>query len=214
MLKYDVFNKHAAEYDAWFEKYPFVFQTELAAIKKLWPAQENIRSLEVGCATGRFASELHISEGIDPSGALCSMAEERGVFTLQGIAENLPYQGSQFDVVLMNFCISYLESPRAALKEVLRVLKPGGAIIVGFIKKGSLVGDYYEEKKAKSLFYKDADFFYVQDVEDLVRNAGFVNLQTWQTLFHLLDEVVEAEDCIPGSDRGSYIFIKAFRKAL
>lgn len=210
MLKNLPFNEHVAEYEAWFEKYPFVFKTEVAAIKKLWPAGDNIRSLEIGSGTGRFAKALGILEGIEPSANMCAIAEEKGVNTLMGRAEYLPYQNKQLDVVLMNFCICYFENPTKALHEAYRVLKPGGTLILGFIDKYSTIGKYYETKKKHSIFYKQAHFLSVKEVEEKIREAGFKDLQFSQTLFHDLDKIDAVELSLPGYGKGSYILIKAF----
>src|SRR5689334_21983127 len=110
------FNAHAAEYDAWYEKYPAVFESELAAIRNAWPQGPTIQSLEIGTGTGRFNRALNITEGLDPSEAMCAIAEERGATTLRGFAEDLPYGDVQFDVVLLN-CLNYLENPEKAMKE-------------------------------------------------------------------------------------------------
>jgi len=98
-------------------------------------------SLELGSATGRFTQALGITEGIEPSVPMDELAERRGVRTLGGVAESLPYQDNQFDVVLSNCSISYFEKPVLALREEYRVLKPGGCIIITFIDRISRLGN-------------------------------------------------------------------------
>lgn len=211
-MRYDLpFNDHAAEYDAWFDRYPYVFETELAAIRKAWPAGDSLMSLEVGSATGRFAKALGVREGIDVAANMCAIAEERGVATWQGIAEDMPYQGQQFDVVLMNCCISYLEDVTRAFKEAYRVIKPGGCLLVGFIDKNSRLGQHYEACRAGSTFYKQASFFSVKEVEEKLREAGFRDFSFLQTLFKQLDEIKSVEVSVPGYGRGSYVLIKAIK---
>lgn len=214
MLKYHSFNDHVAEYEKWFAKYPYVFKTELEAIKKLWPRKPDLKSLEIGCATGRFAHELNILEGIDPAAAMCAVAEKNGVNVLHGFAENLPYQSQQFDVVLMNFCISYFEDAQAAFKEAFRVLKRDGILIIGFIERNSLVGRYYETRKEDNIFYKEANFYSCREVEELLKKAGFNQLAFFQTLFHLPADVSTVEEFVPGNEKGSYIFIKASKPVM
>ena len=203
------FNDHVDEYEAWFEKYPFVFETELAAIKKIWPVAKDAMSLEVGSGTGRFSKALGIRCGLEPSANMDAMAEERGIETVRGVAEEMPYQSQQFDVVLMNFCISYFENLPRAFAEAFRVLKSGGTLIVGFIDKNSLLGKYYESKRDKSIFYKAANYYSVKEVEEKINDAGFNNQQFFQTLFSDLDKTNTVEPLSPGYGKGSYILIKA-----
>lgn len=210
MLRDLPFNAHAAEYDAWYEKYPGVFESELAAIRNAWPKGSNIQSLEIGSGTGRFNRALNITEGLDPSEAMCSIAEERGVKTYRGFAEDLPYGDLQFDVVLMN-CLSYLENPEKAFKESYRILKYGGSLLLPFIDKDSLIGKYYETKRDQSLFYKQASFYSVLELEAKLKRAGFKILAFSQTLFNDLDKITQAEPVKPGYGEGSYILIKAIK---
>jgi ubiquinone/menaquinone biosynthesis C-methylase UbiE len=210
MLRDLPFNAHAAEYDAWYEKYPAVFESELAAIRNAWPKGHNIQSLEIGSATGRFNRALNITEGLDPSEAMCCIAEERGVKTYRGFAEDLPYGDLQFDVVLMN-CLSYLENPGKAFKESYRILKYGGSLLLPFIDKDSQIGKYYESKKDQSIFYRQASFHSVSELEEKLRKTGFHGLAFTQTLFNELDKIVKVEPVKPGYGDGSYILIKAIK---
>jgi len=211
MLKNLSFNDHVTEYNLWFEKHPYVFETEVAAIKRLLPQGDNLMSLEVGSGTGKFAKSLGIKEGLDPSANMCTVAEEQGIDTFVGFAEDMPYKSQQFDFVLRNFCISYFENLQKAFNEVFRVLKPGGSLIVGFIEKNSRIGQYYQTVKAQSIFYKDAKFFSVEEVDKGLINAGFGNLQFSQTLFGDLASTNSVEPSIPGYGKGSYILIKALK---
>ncbi len=211
MLKNLPFKDHVAEYDLWFQRHPHVFETEVAAIKRLLPAGTNFMGLEIGSGTGRFAKSLGIKEGLDPFENMCTVAEERGIDTFIGFAEDLPYQSLQFDFILMTSCISYFENIQKAFKEAFRVLKSGGSLIVGFIEKGSRIGQYYKTAKADSIFYKQARFYSVQEIEQELLNAGFSNLQFSQTLFGDLDNIKSVEPSIPGYGKGSYVLIKAIK---
>lgn len=210
MIKDLPFDNHAAEYDDWYEKHPAVFESELAAIRNAWPKNSNIISLEIGSATGRFNQALHITEGLDPSAAMCNIAEQRGVSTLRGFAEDLPYGDLQFDVVLMN-CLSYLENPAKAFKEAYRILKYGGSLLLPFIDKDSPIGKYYESKRDQSLFYRKASFYAVTELDSMLRKAGFQILAFSQTLFNDLDKITQPEPVKSGYGEGSYILIKAIK---
>ncbi|KAA9035651.1 class I SAM-dependent methyltransferase [Ginsengibacter hankyongi] len=205
------FNDHVAEYEEWYKKYPFVFKSEVAAIRELMPKGENIHGIEVGLGTGRFAKALGIKEGIEPAANMRALALKKKIFVMNAVAEKLPYKSLQFDFVLMNSCISYFTDVQDAFKEALRVLKRKGCLIVGFIDKNSRIGKYYEDRKPKSIFYKHANFYSVNKVEEELKKAGFKELQFSQTLFHALDKTESTETPLPGYGKGSFVLVKAVK---
>jgi len=211
MLQTLPFNDHVAEYEEWYKKYPFVFRSEVAAIKEFLPAGENIRGIEVGLGTGRFSKALGIMEGIEPAENMRALAQKKGISVLNAVAEHLPYKSLQFDFVLMNFCISYFEDVPESLREAHRVLKRGGCLIIGFIDKDSRIGQDYEQRKQESLFYKSANLYRVSKVEKEVKAAGFKKLEFLQTLFEDLDGIKTIEKPLPGYGKGSYVLIKAIK---
>lgn len=211
MIKTAIFDKNAQAYDAWFDHYPFVFQSEVEAIRALLPQGES-HGIEVGLGTGRFAKALGVKEGIEPAQAMRELALHRGIEVFDASAEHLPYKDMRFDFVLMASCISYLNSLLPAFMEAHRVLRTGGAIIVGFIPRDSLLGKSYEAKRSESLFYKQAVFYTPERVAEALRKAGFVGLIYSQTIFHPLHRIGSLELAEEGFDKGSYVLIKAYKK--
>lgn len=211
MIKTLPFNEHVAEYEEWYRKYPFVFQSEVEAIRELLPAGNNIYGIEVALGTGRFAKELGIKEGIEPSPNMRALALKKGIDVLSAEAEHLPYKDMRFDFVLMAFCISYFDDLPAAFKEARRVLKNGGSLIAGFIDKDSIIGKFYEQRKPDSVFYKQANFYSTKRIIAELKKLGFKKLQFSQTLFHALDDIKEFEPAKPGYGEGSFVLIKAIK---
>jgi SAM-dependent methyltransferase len=209
MLRDLPFNQHVQEYEAWFEHHPYVFESELATIRQAWPEGKDLLTLEIGAASGRFSKALGITEALEPAHHMCEAAEARGVNTLTGFAEDMPYGELQFDVVLMVSCIHYLQDPAKAFKEIYRVLKYNGVLIAGFIDRDSLIGKYYQQERKESLFYKAARFYSVHEIREKIVNAGFSKLEFSQTFFGTLDEIKSVEEAKPGYGQGSYILVKA-----
>lgn len=209
--KLNPFETHAVEYDKWFEKYPFVFQSEVEALRNMLPIGQS-RGIEVGLGTGRFSVALGLKEGVEPAEAMRKIAIGRGLEVLDAKAERLPYKDMQFDFVLMVSCISYLTNLHSAFRQAHRVLKRGGALILGFIPKNSKAGMFYEKNRDQSLFYKQANFYSESKIADELQSAGFKNLIFTQTLFKNPGEINEFEPAIPGSGKGSFVVIKAIRK--
>lgn len=211
MKKQFSFDDHVAEYEAWYEKYPWVFKSEIEALREMLPAGEKLTGIEVGVGTGRFSQALGIKEGVDPSVRMRALAIQRGIEIMDGVAESLPYADHRFDFVLMNFCISYFANLHTPFKEASRVLKGDGSLVVGFIDKDSPIGKYYEKHKPDSIFYKHAKFYSVDKVISELHEAGFKHTELGQTLFDALDEIQTVQPMRPGVGEGSYVIIRAMK---
>ena len=205
------FETHADEYENWFDKYKVVFESEVEAIRSMLPVGK-LHGVEVGLATGRFSSALGIKEGIEPALEMREMALKRGIDVKDAIAEKLPYDNLQYDFVLMVSCVSYFTNIELAFREANRVLKESGTLIVGFIDKNSIIGKFYEERRQKSVFYKQATFYTPEQIKKELSTAGFGAFTFSQTLFENLDEIKELEPSIPGYGKGSFVVVKAIKE--
>jgi SAM-dependent methyltransferase len=97
-------------------------------------------ALDVGCGTGFLAFELtargHRVTGVDFAPAMIAearrKADERGlrIRFQQADAEQLPFAGSRFDLVMSRHLLWTLPHPEAAIDEWIRVLRPGGRLVV------------------------------------------------------------------------------------
>jgi 2-polyprenyl-3-methyl-5-hydroxy-6-metoxy-1,4-benzoquinol methylase len=102
------------------------------------------RVLEVGCGFGRMACELALL-GADVTAVEIAedylriarlMAAARGLWPnrdlefRQGAAETLPIRSGGFDIVWSDQTIEHVQDVSSTLKEMIRVLKPGGLLFV------------------------------------------------------------------------------------
>lgn len=212
MEKETVFDSNVAEYDAWYEQYPAVYQSELAAIREqLQKLPENIRGIEIGLGTGRFALPLGIREGVEPSVPMAQKAQKRGIEVIQGTAEKLPYGDLHFDFVLF-VTICHLKSLKLALAEAKRVLKNDGALLIGFLDKDRNIAEQYIEKRHRSTFFRHATFYTVDRIIRSLKDAGFKDLQFNQTLFGNLESIKDLQMPKPGHGQGSFVVVKAVKK--
>lgn len=212
MGQIEIFDKHVATYEKWYEDYSEVYQSELLALREqLEKLPENIRGIEVGLGTGRFASELGIKEGVEPSAAMGEKAINRGIEVIKGFAAQLPYGDLQFDFVLF-VTICHLDKMKYAIKEANRVLKPKGSILIGFLDKDQSIAKEYIEKRHRSTFFAKANFYTVDRVVALLKEAGFKDLEFNQTLFGNLDEIKEVQRPKTGFGEGSFVVVKGTKK--
>lgn len=209
MPKVEPFEKHRERYEGWFERHEYAYLSELEAVRRLLPKEG--RGAEIGVGTGRFAAPLGIKLGVEPSKAMAEIARKRGIDVIEGVAENLPFPNESLDYLLMVTTICFVDDPDEALREAYRVLKPGGALVIGFVDRNSPIGRYYEEHKEESVFYRDARFFSTEELLELLKKASFREFEVVQTLFHRLDEIKEVEPVKPGYGEGSFVVIKAVK---
>ena len=205
-LKHEkIFDRYYKKYDAWYEKNKFAYLSELKAIRKVLP--EEGKGLEIGVGTGRFAQALGITTGIDPSKNMIRIARQRGVDARLGSGERPPFKNAAFDYVLLVITLCFLKYPQKALEEARRVLKKNGKIIIAIVDKNSFLGKFYQKKK--SVFYKQANFFSVEEVVDLLKVIGFDQFLYYQTLSKLPDKINLIETPQTGYGKGGFVVICA-----
>jgi SAM-dependent methyltransferase len=110
--------------------------------------QSGHRVLDIGCGNGRHTAEAYRQAGITAVGADCNAddlnaARERlefhdrlkahggGIWCLAAAdALALPFRDRAFDVVVCSEVLEHIPDHRRAMREIVRVLKPGGDLIV------------------------------------------------------------------------------------
>ncbi len=103
------------------------------------------RVLDVGCGTGVFlpilaelVGETGRVTGVDHAADFVDTARRRvnelglgdRVEVFEGNALDLPFPGAAFDAAHCERMLMHLEDPTAALREMRRVVRPGGAVVV------------------------------------------------------------------------------------
>jgi ubiquinone/menaquinone biosynthesis C-methylase UbiE len=136
--------------------HPFITRDRLREVLQPQPGE---RLLELGVGTGYYSCEL--AEWVAPEGTLelfdlqqkfldhtLQVAAERGLTNLvptQGDATQLPYEDASVDGVILTAVLGEIPDRAGALREIRRVLKPEGRLVVGelfgdphFTSRGSL----------------------------------------------------------------------------
>jgi SAM-dependent methyltransferase len=205
MPKTEPFERHTQAYDEWFDNNSELYEAELKAVKE-FISDNSLEGMEIGVGSGKFAAPLGIKIGVEPSEKMAERAKKLGIKVYSAVAENLPFSDNRFDFVLMVTTICFVDDVVKSFKEALRVLKGEGFIVVGFVDIESELGKEYEKKKDKSKFYKEATFFNAKEVLNLLKQAGFKNIETKQTLIP-----GELKTVIDGYGKGAFVVIKAVK---
>jgi ubiquinone/menaquinone biosynthesis C-methylase UbiE len=108
-----------------------------AAMARLLPERgEGLQLLDIGCGIGHHLADLRPRgfdvAGVDASAEMVALARtiNPGVPIAQADVESLPFASAEFDVVLCIEVLRYLPEVRGCLREMARVLRPGGQCLV------------------------------------------------------------------------------------
>lgn len=102
------------------------------------------RLLDIGCGDGvltrRVAAGGAVVTGIDadPEMVATARAATPAATISVGNADHLPFADASFDVVVANTVLCLVENRREAMAEAVRVLRPGGRLVLGELGRWSL----------------------------------------------------------------------------
>jgi demethylmenaquinone methyltransferase/2-methoxy-6-polyprenyl-1,4-benzoquinol methylase len=159
---------------------PFIWNEEMRAeALAMLDVEADDRVLDVGCGTG-FGTEglLEHTEnvhGLDQSvhqleKAWAKLGKHDPVSFYRGDAERLPFKDDTFDVVWSSGSIEYWPDPVATLRDMRRVTKPGGQVLV--------VGPNYPKTGVMQKLADAIMLFYDRDEADrMFRAAGYDDLR-------------------------------------
>ncbi|WP_241828244.1 bifunctional demethylmenaquinone methyltransferase/2-methoxy-6-polyprenyl-1,4-benzoquinol methylase UbiE [Lacinutrix venerupis] len=140
---------------------------------------------------------LDISSGMLEVGKNKIAAKKLGhkIEMIIGDSENMPFEDNSFDAITVAFGVRNFETLEKGLKDILRVLKPGGTFVIletsvptkfpfkqGYIFHSKIilptVGKLFSKDKTAYKYLSDSAsvFPYGEALNNILRNIGFINV--------------------------------------
>lgn len=163
-----VFDKFYNGYDQWYDTPVgrYVDQVETDVVFDLLNPEADEKILDLGCGTGNFSYKLLNGEcsvtGVDISKKMLSIARQKSdstdidFFEMDGY--DLQFDDNTFDKVLSVAAFEFISEPQKVINEMLRVVKPGGTVVIGTIQKGGDWAEMYKSEIFKGSAYEEAMF--------------------------------------------------------
>jgi SAM-dependent methyltransferase len=133
------------EFSNWYEKHRhegYHAMIDRLETDLVLPYARGKNVLEVGCGTGLILRQVAaVSEsavGIDISPGMLEKARERGLDVREADVIRLPFEDEAFDVVYSFKVLAHVERSQDALREMIRVTKPGGTLVLEYYNRRSL----------------------------------------------------------------------------
>lgn len=139
--------------------------------------------LDVGCGNGRIIELVKkfkvksMVVGIEPSLNMCLNCRSKKLNVVRAIAENLPFKENTFDTVFITEVLERLVKPEVSLKEINKVLKKKGHLILVTPNKNWLMNflpESYKSSRYKPLKQPCVSYFSHLKINKLLRKNGFL----------------------------------------
>jgi ubiquinone/menaquinone biosynthesis C-methylase UbiE len=146
MASHDTNNRtYYDDFSSWYEReraagyHALIDEIEVSAVSEFAAGK---RVLEAGCGTGlvldrlaRVAQEAH---GFDLSPGMVAKARARGLSVSLGSVTAIPFRSNSFDFVCSFKVLAHVPEIELALRELARVTRPGGTLVLEFYNPWSL----------------------------------------------------------------------------
>lgn len=163
--------------------------------------------LDAGCGTGGLMRRVNLEvpdwefTGLDMLPLACQIAQERVHGTvIEGRIESLPFADGTFSAVVSTDVLCCVKDDEAALREIFRVLRPGG-VFVANVPAYPWLWSYHDVATHSVRRYRS------RELVGKMREAGFEKTATtyWNAL--TLPIIAFRRKCLPPPKQGSDVMI-------
>jgi 2-polyprenyl-3-methyl-5-hydroxy-6-metoxy-1,4-benzoquinol methylase len=156
-------------------------RTEMGFSAMWLPATPGGRVLDVGCGRGLLIARLKAlgwqAEGVDFDPVAAEVGARNGLTIRVGGLEAQGYASDSFDAVTMSHFIEHVHDPRAVLAEALRILKPGGRLVVATPNADGLAHRIFGSSWLPLDPPRHLHVFTPRAIARLARDAGFARAE-------------------------------------
>ena len=179
------------------------------------------RVLDVGCGNGNLLYHLKDEGcavyGVEPNKKSAKICKERGLNVVCGGIQEANFLDNYFDTIVMSQVIEHVPSPTETLKEVHRILKSNGVVLIycpnaeSYLSK--VFGQYWHGWHIPFHFY----YFTKKTIKEMAEKTGFkvkkVSVTTPDVFFNvsLKGYIFGKKDGIRAINRGKIFDTKSFR---
>jgi len=155
----------------------------LVSYKYIEPYVKNKKTLDLGCATGEYLETFSSnSEGTDFSDINISICHSKGLkVTKSDFNTILPFRDESFEVVFCSHVLEHVDCPLNVLREINRILKKGGLLILGLPIEASLVRFF------KDRYFEDhSGHIYSFSIENIKRLLNFSEFKCYKIIWDIV----------------------------
>lgn len=148
--------------------------------------KQNIRICDVGCGPGTFLEQAkkrgYSVFGIEPNQRCRRFLDQKGIDV---IVDFFPFKRSvkeKFDCVFLISTLEHLRQPLLVVREIKKILLPGGLIYISVPSIDALVNRIMQEKAGTFGGHAHLQFFSVATLSRLLKSANFKVLEYETTI--------------------------------
>lgn len=170
-------------------------QLESEAVAAMLPEAPGARLLDAGCGDGIYAVQQArrgaMVTALDLSLPMLAAGRQRAtdagvtVRWCQGDIEALPFADDHFDIVLAVTVLCMIDSPERAVRELARVLQPGGVLVIGELGRWSV---WAASRRIRgwlgSRSWQHARFWTVSELRHLAAQAGLTSIASRGAVYY------------------------------
>jgi ubiquinone/menaquinone biosynthesis C-methylase UbiE len=104
-------------------------------------------------------------------------------FVLADLEFGIPFPAEFFHHACCNLVISYLQDPATMLKELWRVLRPGGKVVISSLKPNADLSEIY-----RNFISSTEDPLEIEEGRQLLNNAGLIKVKEAAGIYHFYSE--------------------------
>jgi 2-polyprenyl-3-methyl-5-hydroxy-6-metoxy-1,4-benzoquinol methylase len=160
---------------------------------KLKNIENNIlkgKILDIGCGLGFFLEVAEKrgwrAEGVEVSNYAASYLSKNKYKAYCGELESLKLAEKSYDVITLFSVIEHLSNPLETLKEIRRLLKPDGLLIITAANQKGLLATFLGKRWFQYKYHGHLYFFSSVTLTKLLNKVGFTNIKIEREMFQTI----------------------------